>query len=45
MGVFFEGRPAGRLVIRTLADAWRKIDEHEQRLKALEERLSSFEHG
>jgi len=36
----FDGDPAGRLVIRTLPQAWEKIDELEERLKNLEVNLN-----
>jgi hypothetical protein len=36
-------RPAGHLVIRTLDDAWERIDTHERRLAELEHRLSQLE--
>lgn len=39
MTVLFNGDPAGRLVIRTLPQAWEKIDEIEERLRQIEERL------
>lgn len=34
-----------KVVIRNLTDAWKKIDEHEQRMKAIEDRLSELEEG
>lgn len=36
-------RPAGHFVVRTLDDAWERIDAHEQRLADLERRLAAFE--
>jgi hypothetical protein len=39
----FEGAPSGKLVVRGLADAWRRIDDIEGRLKTLEDRLTGSE--
>ncbi len=41
----FEGEPTGRLVIGSLADVWKKIEDHGRRLQDLEERLKQLEEG
>ena len=43
MNAIFDGEPTGKIVIRNLADAWKKIDKHEERIMALESRLSELE--
>ena len=40
MTSLFSGEPAGRLVIRSLVEAWEKIDEIEERLRKVEEKLT-----
>ena len=39
IAALFESAPAGRLVLRTLPQAWTMIDELEQRLRRIEEKL------
>ena len=43
MNTFFNGDPTGKVVIQNLADAWKKIDKQEERIMALESRLSELE--
>jgi hypothetical protein len=45
MNAIFDGEPTGKVVIRNLTDSWKKIDQHEQRIRALENRLSELEEG
>ena len=39
MTELISGTPAGRLVLRTLSQAWERLDSIEERLRKLEERL------